>query len=222
MSPVFQLNMKAGPNPGQIIALDKPSFTIGREAGNDIVISDADVSRKHATLTLQGDTYLLEDLGSTNGTFVNGERIAGPTILTVGDMVSFGDAVELIYEVLGFDSAATLLAAPPPPPAIEEVPPPVIEEVPPPVEIPAPPVVEEVVAEVEEIVEAPAELKSLPKEPEFPKAEPLPEPLPAEMPPEKPKSKTGVIVAVGCVVLLCLCVIVVGVVYAVGNSQGWF
>ena len=49
---------------------------IGRE-GCDITLADPDVSRRHARVTPRGDTVVVEDLGSTNGTFVNGERIAG-------------------------------------------------------------------------------------------------------------------------------------------------
>ena len=56
---------------GQSFDLNKPVVTIGREAGNDIVLEDPQVSRHHARLTLQGGGYVVEDLGSTNGSFIN-------------------------------------------------------------------------------------------------------------------------------------------------------
>jgi hypothetical protein len=66
--------------------------TIGRE-GCDIVLSDSEVSRRHAMVRREGDVFVIEDLGSTNGTFVNGERITAPRRLTEGDEVRFGDTV---------------------------------------------------------------------------------------------------------------------------------
>jgi pSer/pThr/pTyr-binding forkhead associated (FHA) protein len=64
--------------------------TIGRE-GCDVVLADPEVSRRHATLRHTGDGPAVEDLGSTNGTFVNGERIQGVRVLADGDVVSFGN-----------------------------------------------------------------------------------------------------------------------------------
>jgi len=94
-NPLFKLTMRQGPRPDQTFELQKDVYTIGREAGNDIIINDAQVSRHHARLTLQGGAYVLEDLGSTNGTFVNGRRVSGPVTLSAGDMVGLGDTVVL-------------------------------------------------------------------------------------------------------------------------------
>jgi len=92
-SPLFKLTMRQGPRPDQTFELVKDVYTVGREAGNDIIINDPQVSRHHARLTLQVSTYVLEDLGSTNGTFVNGRRVSGPASLSIGDMVGLGDTV---------------------------------------------------------------------------------------------------------------------------------
>ena len=63
--------------------------TIGRE-GADITLDDDQVSRSHARVSVAGATITIEDLGSTNGTFVNGAKIDGATTLVPGDMVRIG------------------------------------------------------------------------------------------------------------------------------------
>lgn len=111
-APILKLTMRQGPRPDQTFELHKDVYTLGREAGNDIIINDPQISRHHARLTLQGGSYVLEDLGSTNGSFVNGRRITGPTALSPGDMVGFGDTV--VLSVSGaMDAAATQVGRPP-------------------------------------------------------------------------------------------------------------
>jgi predicted component of type VI protein secretion system len=83
---------------------------IGRDSTNEIVINDAEVSRRHARLTFQGGKYVLEDLGSTNGTFVNGQRLAGPRVLKAGEVVSFGEQIVLVFEVVSIDPGATVMS----------------------------------------------------------------------------------------------------------------
>jgi LysM repeat protein len=87
------LVMRQGPQPNQAFPLHRAVLTLGRAADNDIVIDDAEVSRHHARLTLRGNDWILEDLGSRNGTFVNGQRITGPVILTPGSQVALGPDV---------------------------------------------------------------------------------------------------------------------------------
>jgi len=65
-------------------------FTIGREPACDMTLADETVSRWHASLERNADGWLLADLGSTNGTRLNGWRVNHPTWVRSGDMVSFG------------------------------------------------------------------------------------------------------------------------------------
>ena len=129
----FQLIMRSGPTPGASFILEGDQLTIGRDSTNEVVINDAEISRRHARLTFQGGKYVLEDLGSTNGTFVNGQRLAGPRVLKAGEVVSFGEQIVLVFEATTIDAGATMIsprassavpsaprpAAPPPPPPAE-------------------------------------------------------------------------------------------------------
>jgi pSer/pThr/pTyr-binding forkhead associated (FHA) protein len=69
---------------------------LGRDPGPRGAIPDASVSRRHARLTLAGDTVTLEDLGSKNGTFAGDRRIDGPTPLVDGDAIRLG-LVTLVF-----------------------------------------------------------------------------------------------------------------------------
>ena len=64
---------------------------VGRSPGADIVIGAGYVSARHARFTLMGQNLYVEDLGSTNGTLVNGERIGAPCALRNNDVVNVGD-----------------------------------------------------------------------------------------------------------------------------------
>jgi pSer/pThr/pTyr-binding forkhead associated (FHA) protein len=104
----FQLVMQKGPNPGKVFELTQDEITIGRDISNRFVINDPEVSRRHARLTAQASGYVIEDLGSTNGTFVDGQRLMGPHLLRPGQTVMFGEKITLAYQALGFDPNATL------------------------------------------------------------------------------------------------------------------
>lgn len=71
------------------VPIDKTPITIGRKPDNDIVIDNMAVSSHHAKLTLQGNSYVVEDLQSTNGTFLNGKRIINAA-LKHNDQVGVG------------------------------------------------------------------------------------------------------------------------------------
>ncbi|MFN8399447.1 MAG: FHA domain-containing protein [Anaerolineales bacterium] len=119
----FQFVMRSGPTPGVTFPLEGDQLTIGRDSTNGVAINDAEVSRKHARMMFQGGKYVLEDLGSTNGTFVNGQRLAGPVVLKPGDVISLGEQIVLMYDAIAADAGATMAvprravqqAAPPPP-----------------------------------------------------------------------------------------------------------
>lgn len=69
-----------------------PPVVIGRNADSDFVIDDRTVSRRHAEIRREGAFWILEDLGSTNGTRVNGERVDRRTAIKPGDEIGFGAA----------------------------------------------------------------------------------------------------------------------------------
>jgi hypothetical protein len=94
----FRLIVRRGPQPNQIYDLNKGIITLGRDITNDIVINDPEVSRHHCRLTQGGGGYTIEDLGSTNGTFINGQRLTGARPLSHGDMIGLGETVTLAYE----------------------------------------------------------------------------------------------------------------------------
>lgn len=99
MATAFRVTVQRGPNVGRTYELVKDVVTMGRDMSNDIVINDAEASRHHARLTKQGATYLVEDLGSTNGTFVNSARLSTPRPLSPGDVIGMGETIALTYEV---------------------------------------------------------------------------------------------------------------------------
>jgi predicted component of type VI protein secretion system len=142
MTDSSRLVMSQGPQPGQTFTLDQDLLTLGRDPGGDIVINDPQVSRQHARITCQGELILIEDLGSTNGTFVNGMRLTGPHTLANGDVISLGDAVTLTFYGAGIATTEPLAGQPtlssaapsygPPPPAFEAAPPPAQTATPPP------------------------------------------------------------------------------------------
>lgn len=88
----------------------KAEITIGRMKGNDIVLPKGNVSKKHSRIVLQDGGFSVSDLGSTNGTYVNGRKIAGEQPLTDSDKVYIGDFV------LQLEAHGQAAAAPPPPP----------------------------------------------------------------------------------------------------------
>jgi FHA domain len=94
----YRLVVRQGPIQGQIFELNKGEITIGRDISNDFVINEAEVSRKHAKLTLEADRYKIEDLNSTNGTYIDGQRLIGPHLLAIGEVIMFGDNVGVIFD----------------------------------------------------------------------------------------------------------------------------
>lgn len=82
---------------GDVVLLAAGETTVGREDATLTLPSEASVSRRHAILTRAGDSVTLADLGSTNGTYLNGTKTTTPTVLTPGDHVQFG-AVAYRYE----------------------------------------------------------------------------------------------------------------------------
>lgn len=108
---VYRLVMRSGPNAGQVYSLEKNELFIGRDLANDIIVNDPEVSRRHLRLFLQGNQYGIEDLGSTNGSFVNGQRLAGPYLLHAGEFLTLGERVNFVYEVIDTDATVVSMGA---------------------------------------------------------------------------------------------------------------
>jgi hypothetical protein len=193
VSQPFQLVMRTGPTPGKIFPISKSEMQIGRESTNDIVINDSEISRKHARILMKENDYILEDFGSTNGTFVAGQRLTGPYILRPGDLILFGENVTVSFEGVQFDAGATVVSAPsiatlsastPPPPAPAPVP---VREVPAPVyQPPAQPVF------VGQVPPGPVEVEASLMAPA----------------PKKSSSRTWLLAGCGCLILLFVCIAV--------------
>ena len=90
-----KLTATAGPDAGGVFALDGPAIVVGRHSGAGVRLADTRVSRRHFELRSQGDSYRLVDLGSGNGTRVNGVAVQSAD-LRPGDRVEVGDTV-LVY-----------------------------------------------------------------------------------------------------------------------------
>lgn len=88
------LKVATGPRElrGTKVAIAGP-VVIGRTPGADIVIADDFISSQHARVSPRGDGAVLEDLGSTNGTILNGQRISAPVLLETGDEIELGTVV---------------------------------------------------------------------------------------------------------------------------------
>jgi two-component system, cell cycle response regulator len=89
---VLVLIYPAGQNMGRKYELKGKMITLGRDQGNDIVVSSDSVSRRHARLSMEGNRRLLTDLESTNGSYVNDQPIMSQ-VLKNGDQVKIGDTI---------------------------------------------------------------------------------------------------------------------------------
>jgi signal transduction histidine kinase len=91
----YHIIMIEGPREGKKFYLNKNRITLGRGVENDITIDHAQVSRRHAHIVHKNNSAVIEDLGSTNGTFVNGEQLTQPHTLNAQDVITIGEAVSL-------------------------------------------------------------------------------------------------------------------------------
>ena len=94
---VAMLLMVEGPSPGKRYFIDQPVLLIGRDARCDVLVADRQVTRQHASITLEKDGYVLQDLGSKNGTFVNGQELKGPHLLQDGDEIQIALCCKLAF-----------------------------------------------------------------------------------------------------------------------------
>jgi len=125
--------VRSGPQKGERLLVKVPIVNIGRADYNDLVLADESVSSQHAKLTRREGVWVLSDLGSTNGTMVDGERLTEDMPLAPGCFVRFGD-VQLVFEPTDDDAGvnapkatramqAVKMPLPPTPPAAAPPPP---------------------------------------------------------------------------------------------------
>ncbi len=93
--PLASLLVRSGALRGRRLPITTAAVNIGRADYNDLVIADPSVSTTHAKLQRRDDVWVLADLGSTNGTYVEGEAVTGETALTPGTTIRFGDVAAL-------------------------------------------------------------------------------------------------------------------------------
>lgn len=91
------LEIIQGPDQGRRFPLQGEEIHIGRHSQCEVVLNDLEVSRRHLKITRVGSTWVIDDLGSTNGTWVNGQRVA-KQVLSPGDRVEIGQTVLLVRE----------------------------------------------------------------------------------------------------------------------------
>ncbi len=110
MDNLYQLVIRKGPKPGQTFPLYAITLSMGRDPISDISINDPEISRQHARLTQTHDSYEIEDLESTNGTFVNGVQIGStPVQLAHGNEIRLGSGVTLLFELMPEDFDGTII-----------------------------------------------------------------------------------------------------------------
>ena len=97
-----KLTIVDGKDTGKNIEITKDEIIAGRSLDNDFVISDSSVSRKHFKITKEGDRFMISDMGSGNGTKINGSKITSATTLSDGDIISAG-ARQIKFEILNPD-----------------------------------------------------------------------------------------------------------------------
>lgn len=90
--------VQSGPETGKVFSVERTSLVVGRQVGTDIVINDQQISRRHARFDLVNGTLIVNDLGSANGTKVNGQRLEANQSrpLAPGDTVQMGTTVLVV------------------------------------------------------------------------------------------------------------------------------
>ncbi len=175
----YRLILQTSQAAGTEYRLEKDEIFLGRDLSNDLVINDPEVSRRHARLFFTGSTYAIEDLGSTNGTFVHGQRLSGPFLLSPGDWITLGEKVILKFDLVEFDPDATVATFRAQPISTPQPVHPVVPAAPSesPVQINVPP--------VQPFISSSEAPESLPQQPSFQPAQP-PRPAAPEAVPQQP------------------------------------
>ncbi|MDM8532186.1 FHA domain-containing protein [Anaerolineales bacterium HSG25] len=101
------LVVRQGTQVGMSFPLSNSHTILGREEGINITLQDPEASRRHARVSWQGGQFVLEDLGSTNGTFINGIQITAPQVLNPGDSVGIGQTT-LVFQIANTQGVGNL------------------------------------------------------------------------------------------------------------------
>lgn len=96
-----KLTLLLGRRTMQVYDFKQPSIIVGRDTGADVLIDNPSVSRRHAEIRLGDDGWVVEDLGSSNGTFLDGSKIDGPQSIGLGDEIGFGKFTIVFGKALG-------------------------------------------------------------------------------------------------------------------------
>ncbi|RLD06822.1 MAG: hypothetical protein DRI65_05970 [Chloroflexota bacterium] len=177
----YRLTIIKGFNKGEVYPLEADEIIIGRGEENEIVLNIAEVSRTHAILTKAEEGFMIKDLGSTNGTYVDKKKIGGKYLLKPGDTVMLGEAIYMTYQA-DLDPEETLVT-------------------PRPEEILAP--------EVTVVTPKPAEVPSEPAPPTAPrKSRSKEQVLSKSQVTEEKKGKTWLWAGIGCVVVIFFLIVV--------------
>ena len=103
---------KDGPSSVQTFDSTKSEVLIGRIKGNDIVLGRSNISKRHSRIVVKDGKIIVIDLKSTNGTFVNGEKITGPRVMEEGDKIFIGDFTIEVRETGGGAAVGSSVGAP--------------------------------------------------------------------------------------------------------------
>ena len=98
-APLVSVLFRSGPRKGDRLTLSVPMINVGRADYNDLVLADPSVSTMHAKIQRRGGVWILADLGSTNGTFMEGEPVTSEVALAPGATLRFGE-VSVLFEPL--------------------------------------------------------------------------------------------------------------------------
>jgi hypothetical protein len=116
-----KLTLLLGRRVMQAYDFKQPSIVVGRDDGADVLIDNPSVSRRHAEIRLGDEGWVVEDLGSSNGTFLKGQKISGAQSIGLGDEIGFGKFSIIFGKALGEGEVPVAkpspMADPPPRPA---------------------------------------------------------------------------------------------------------